>query len=337
MPGTLVALLFISQLGNRRTAQKFNWDEPSKREDLRVRRQGIANRMWASPGTGLRDVLAYNELKHPRVDTAKGTGGGQPVLRCNKSQGLHHKCTNPIQMRTGLRICSGGGGSTLGVHDLIQHKDGRHMAEVVEELRFVQVIVPAIIGRAKLEGRSTVVMIELGAAWAYYCALFASMARLAGLRSVNVMIEPMQKSLVEGQANFALNGFCAPDVGPDEVDATWARALVCDSPEQHSRGSTAFYDRLKQGGACTNVAALMRERDLAHADVLWADLQGAELEALRGAPLQRISHVHLATHGRKIHNASLNLLREAGFFVEYHLPAHDKYFGMNDGYIHAFK
>ena len=63
----------------------------------------------------------------------------------------------------------------------------------------------------------------------------------------------------------------------------------------------------------------------------------AELEALRGAPLQRISHVHLATHGRKIHNASLNLLRSKGFFVEYHLPAHDTYFKMNDGYIHAFK
>ena len=71
--------------------------------------------------------------------------------------------------------------------------------------------------------------------------------------------------------------------------------------------------------------------------MLWADLQGAELEALRGAPLQRISHVHLATHGRKIHNASLNLLRSKGFFVEYHLPAHDTYFKMNDGYIHAFK
>ena len=328
----MLALLITSQpgTGKARGKQLFNWDEPSKLEDLRVRRQGIARRAWAAPGTGLRDVLAYNELQIPPADAVRSSLGGQPVLRCNTTHASSAPaCKKPIRMRTGLRLCG-----SAGMHDIIEHPDGRHMAEVVEELRFIQIIVPAVIGRARLEGRSSVVMIELGAAWAYYSALFASMARLAGLRSVNVMIEPMQRSLLEGQANFALNGFCAPDVGTHEIDATWARALVCDSPEQRRQG---LYDRLKRDGACTNVASLMRERGLEHVDVLWADLQGAELEALRGAPLQRISHVHLATHGRKIHNASLNLLRSKGFFVEYHLPAHDTYFKMNDGYIHAFK
>ena len=54
----------------------------------------------------------------------------------------------PRGARVVRRLCG-----AAGMHDIIQHPDGRHMAEVVEELRFVQVIVPAVIGRAWRGGR----------------------------------------------------------------------------------------------------------------------------------------------------------------------------------------
>ena len=143
----MLALLITSQpgTGKARGKQLFNWDEPSKLEDLRVRRQGIARRAWAAPGTGLRDVLAYNELQIPPADAVRSSLGGQPVLRCNTTHASNAPaCKTPIRMRTGLRLCG-----SAGMHDIIEHPDGRHMAEVVEELRFIQVIVPAVIGRAR--------------------------------------------------------------------------------------------------------------------------------------------------------------------------------------------
>ena len=140
----------------------------------------------------------------------------------------------------------------------------------------------------------------------------------------------------EGLTNFALNGICAPD--PNAAEANWTRGMICGAPEQIATGRyTKSHKSLAAEGGCTSVSGLMAARGLSRLDVLWADLQGAEVQALRGAPLDRIDHVHIGTHGRKIHNTTLHLLRASGFLIEYHLPPHDPYFATNDGYIHAVR
>jgi len=112
--------------------------------------------------------------------------------------------------------------------------------------------------------------------------------------------------------------------------------MICDAPEQVATGRySKSHKSLAAQGGCTSVGGLMAARGLTQLDVLWADLHGAEVQALRGAPLDRIGHVHIGTHGRKMHNASLHLLRAALHLVEYHIPPHDPYFATNDGYIHA--
>ena len=51
-------------------------------------------------------------------------------------------------------------------------------------------------------------MLELGAGWAYYSLLFASMARLAGLTPINVMVEPLRRNM-NAEASCRCAGLCS--------------------------------------------------------------------------------------------------------------------------------
>lgn len=312
----------------------FHWEEPVKHADLQALRHTTHELAALPPSMDLRERMAsYNRRNHGLTALPEASPRDKQTLRC--VSGMHHEPSRggnePIRMRTGLQVVA------AGIHDLRRlPQDGSHIGELPEELRFVQLIVPSVIGRAHLKGRSKVSMLELGAGWAYYSLLFASMTRSAGLAPTNVMVEPLRRNLKAGQMNFARNGFCPPE--SNATEATWTRGMICDAPEQRATGRySKSHQSLAAEGGCVSVSGLMVARGLSRLDVLWADLQGAEVEALRGAPLDRIDHVHIGTHGRKMHNTTLHLLRSSGFLIEYHLPPHDPYFATNDGYIHAVR
>ena len=329
------SLLFATQARRACAAPRiFNWEEPVKRADIEALRRAAGQASAQPPSMGLRErVTSYSA----RIGGVKSLPEPSPrdkqVLSCASGMRAERDTCGsqgPVRMRTGLEVVP------CGIHDLRTLADGSHIGELPEELRFVQIIVPSVIGRARLEGRTTVSMLELGAGWAYYSLLFASMARLAGLEPINIMVEPLRRNLKAGQHNFARNGLCPPE--RNATAASWTRGMICDAPEQIATGRySKSHKSLAAQGGCTSVAGLMAARGLAQLDVLWADLQGAEVQALRGAPLDRIGHVHIGTHGRKMHNTTLHLLRAAGYLIEYHLPPHDPYFATNDGYVHAVR
>lgn len=90
-------------------------------------------------------------------------------------------------------------------------------------LRFHDLIVTSVIGRAFLAGRQRLVMIELGSYWAYYSLIFAKLVAEAKLHAVSIMVEPSPHKLHCGMRNFATNGFCSED----RVQARWLRAMIC--------------------------------------------------------------------------------------------------------------
>ena len=186
----------------------FNWEEPVKRADIEALRLAAGQASAQPPSMGLRErVTSYSARIGGLKSLPEPSPRDKQVLACASGMRAERDtCGNkgPVRMRTGLEVVP------CGIHDLRTLADGSHIGELPEELRFVQIIVPSVIGRARLEGRTTVSMLELGAGWAYYSLLFASMARLAGLEPINIMVEPLRRNLKAGQHNFARNGLCPP-------------------------------------------------------------------------------------------------------------------------------
>ena len=153
-----------------------------KRADLQALLHTTYQLKALPPSTGMREsVISYNARAGGLTSLPEASPRDKQALRC--ASGKHSKLGKgkgegelpPVRMRTGLKVVP------AGIHDLRKlSQDGSYIGELPEELRFVQLIVPSVIGRARLQGRSTVSMLELGAGWAYYSLLFASMARLAG-------------------------------------------------------------------------------------------------------------------------------------------------------------
>lgn len=153
------------------------------------------------------------------------------------------------------------------------------------------------------------VMLELGSFWAYYSLWF--------LHSVEAgrafMVEPLEASLDAGRRNFDLN----------RQEGTFIRAAVA--------GATADSDVVELWPGMTTIVrrttvdALLFDNGIDKLDVLHADIQGAELEMLRGAAEalrdRRIRWIFISTHGENIHQRCLMLLRGHGYsIVSQHTP-----------------
>jgi hypothetical protein len=129
-------------------------------------------------------------------------------------------------------------------------------------------------------------MIELGAYWAHYSMWF--MQNFPNAQCV--MVEPDEKNLRCGQNNFRINNY----------SGDFIRSFV---------GSNAF-----------ELDAFSTERKMDRLDILHSDIQGYEVEMLRGATNflreKRADYVFISTHSQKLHAQVGDILAGHGYRIE---------------------
>jgi hypothetical protein len=129
-------------------------------------------------------------------------------------------------------------------------------------------------------------MLELGAYWAHYSMWL--MKHRPGARCF--MVEPDVQNLACGRNNFSINGYRGEFIN-DIV------------------GTTGF-----------QVDAFISSRGITHVEVLHSDIQGYEMEMLKGArkflSAQSANYVFISTHSEALHTAVVQRLREYSYRVE---------------------
>jgi hypothetical protein len=137
------------------------------------------------------------------------------------------------------------------------------------------------------------IMIECGAYWSFYSIWFCKEI----LRGVAYLIEPERENLEAGRKNFELNGLAGG----------FFQKFV--GSENHSSGN---------GCETITLDAFVKDQSLEHVDILHADIQGAELDMLRGAELliqsRRVSFFFISTHSEELHENCEGVLLQAGYY-----------------------
>jgi len=153
----------------------------------------------------------------------------------------------------------------------------RGVHEPLEEYAFQQVL-------AQLPQAPN--MLELGAYWAHY----SMWLQQACPKAQNHLVEPEEKCLAVGQANFAKNGYTG-------------------------RFTQAFV-----GQGQFEVDAYLAEQGLERLDILHSDIQGFEVEMLDGAQKtlseQRADYLFISTHSQEIHAETMQRLTGFGYRIE---------------------
>lgn len=130
------------------------------------------------------------------------------------------------------------------------------------------------------------VMLELGAYWAH----FSMWLKKAHRRATTIMVEPDVANLEAGRANFSINGY---------------EGLFINQPVSE-RGFS--------------VDAFMNERGIDSVDILHSDIQGFEIEMLRGAARalegKSIRYLFVSTHNQELHLQVVRILDGLGYRVE---------------------
>ena len=201
-------------------------------------------------------------------------------------------------MHNGVEVVAGGYHGEW-MSEIIRRLAGHH--EPQEEWAYHQLVQQARPGG---------VMIELGCFWAYYALWYKKMVP----NSTVYLIEPDASSLALARRNFALNDFSGSfhqySVGRSPLDA---RLFICES------------DGMAHDVAETSVDAFLQAESIPEVELLLADIQGAELEMLRGAETSiragKIRFVVVSTHHHSIsgdpaiHANCLAFIRDHGGHV----------------------
>jgi FkbM family methyltransferase len=158
------------------------------------------------------------------------------------------------------------------------------------------------------------VVFDVGANVGFYTLLAAS--RCASNGHV-VAFEPLPSNVAFLQRHLKLNRVCNTTV----VEAAVADfAGTAGFVEIHDRASEG---RLAPGGLRTvrvmSLDSAWREGTLPPPDVLKIDVEGGELDVLKGAVellRTRRPQIFLATHGRELHDACCRLLTDVNYLLE---------------------
>jgi FkbM family methyltransferase len=181
--------------------------------------------------------------------------------------------------------------------EVIQRLGGHH--EPQEELAFHTVI------ERLAQDTEQPIMVELGAFWAYY-SIWAK-RRIPATRLV--LVEPDETNLAVGRRNLALNDLAATfiqaAVGAEhnaQIDLTW------ESDDQIHPTRVVSVD------------GLLADEALERIDLLLVDVQGAELEVLRGAARAladgRLRFLVVSTHHHSISRDPLTHQRCRAYLLE---------------------
>jgi hypothetical protein len=187
-------------------------------------------------------------------------------------------------MHNGLRVFYGSYSYFAEeMHEILRQNRGVH--EPQEERAFAAVLPHVAPGG---------VILELGACWAFYSLWFA--ARVPDARVFLIEADPV--CLANGRRNFALNG----------RTATLIEAWV---GEKNGRGPA--------GERLLGIDDFLAEQKIDHVAILHSDIQGAELDMLKGAEQAlragRIDYLFVSTHSDAIHEACAQFLRERGYAI----------------------
>ena len=193
---------------------------------------------------------------------------------------------------------------------------GDWMAEIIRCLRGhhepqEELVFDAIVKRLRAD-TAPATMIEFGSFWTYYGLWFCQAFPLGRV----VALEPDPRYLEVGRRNASLNGF------DDRV--TFINAAIGREPGRKVR-FVAESDSLEFDVEQHDLASLMQATELEHADLVLADVQGAETVLLERASgdlsARRVRFLIVSTHHHSIsgdpltHQRALELLRNAGAHV----------------------
>jgi len=172
-----------------------------------------------------------------------------------------------------------------GMTSLLQKNRGVH--EPQEEFAFGQVL------KWLLErGSKTYTMVELGSYWAFYSLWFQSI--LPDGRCF--CVEPRGENMEFGKKNFSANGRIAD----------FTRAYVGSKPQLGEVPTIS-------------VDSLIHDKCINRIDILHADIQGHELEMLKGAKeafsRKMVDYVFVSTHHNFLHYRCRDELERYGFKI----------------------
>jgi hypothetical protein len=186
-------------------------------------------------------------------------------------------------MHNGLKVLLG---SYYGKDSALLLKKNRGVHEPQEERIFQEVLRQIPPGSA---------MIELGAYWGYYSMWFCK--EVPNARAY--LVEPVEQNLEFGKKNFAANGLAF---------AAFTQAWVGEKSGVADDGQPVV-----------GVDDLVAAQKLEHIAILHSDIQGFELEMLKGAKKNlsagRISYCFISTHTVELHAACEKFLQEQGFEI----------------------
>ncbi|MCB0192834.1 MAG: FkbM family methyltransferase [Anaerolineae bacterium] len=123
------------------------------------------------------------------------------------------------------------------------------------------------------------VMLELGAYWSFYSLWFSQAVKSPKC----YLVEPILSNLNYGKKNFALN----------EAKANFTQAYI-------GKSSVLVNDIWQ-----ISVDDFLKEHKIPHLNILHADIQGQELEMLKGAThhiaQRKIDYMFISTHSNQLH------------------------------------
>jgi len=232
-----------------------------------------------------------------RVKLTKSCRDSEYIPKVKDSGGVEYIDNTKCQiMHNGVKVIYGGyHGDWMA--EIIKDLHGHH--EPQEEKVFYEIL-------KQIKNNAT--MLELGSYWGYYSAWFNK--EIEGAR--NYLVEPNPAKLEIGKKNFALNN----------MDGNFFNAYVGEI----SRERSAFvdWDGKEYPLPMVCIDDFLHEQDISFLDILHSDIQGAELDMLKGAKKSlgelKIGFVVLSTHGDR-HEPCRILLSDYGYrMIAAHTP-----------------
>lgn len=186
-------------------------------------------------------------------------------------------------MHNGVMIFLGSyygyGNAFAGMHQMLKYSKGVH--EPQEEYVFQEILKRINPGSS---------MLELGSYWSFYSMWFNKTIKDA----VNYMIEPDARCLYSGKKNFKLN----------KLKGNFFQYYLGDKVDSDKMITVDFF---------------IEKNKISFLSILHADIQGYELDMLKGARSslanKQIEYLFISTHSNELHEACLNYLKSLSYNI----------------------
>jgi FkbM family methyltransferase len=147
------------------------------------------------------------------------------------------------------------------------------------------------------------IMLEVGSYWGYYSLWFKKEKPSGSV----YLIEPLDKHLESGKINFKAN----------HMEGDFLKAYIgSTSKPPHT---VKMEGEIVKDVEEITIDDFMERYKIQYVDVLHADVQGAELELLKGANKAlsngSLSYIFISTHGSQVHSGCLELLAKYNFQI----------------------